>query len=65
MNITRPSEDITRIIIPFLDIDTAVFLVRLGEEYLLFDTATYDTDMTEPLPTLGWPVVAAARRELL
>lgn len=49
MNITRPSEDIIRIIIPFLDIDTAVFLVRLGEEYLLFDTATYDTDMTELL----------------
>lgn len=38
---------VTAIRVPFADIYTTVFLVRTEAGNLLFDTATYDTDITE------------------
>lgn len=44
---------VTAIRVPFADIYTTVFLVKTEAGSLLFDTATYDTDVTEIiLPTL-------------
>ena len=54
MSIEHLTPHITRIFVPFLDIYTSVFLVKTSEGALLFDTATYDSDMTEIiLPALG------------
>ena len=46
-HITPITQDITRIRVPFFDIFTTVFLVKTEKGNLLFDTATYDTDITE------------------
>ena len=46
-HITPITEHITRIRVPFEDIFTTVFLVKTPKGNLLFDTATYDTDITE------------------
>jgi len=43
--ITEVRPDIIRITIPFEDIYTTVFLIRTAEGFLLFDTATYDSDI--------------------
>ena len=43
--ITEIRPDIFRIPIPFEDIYTTVFLIRTDEGFLLFDTATYDSDI--------------------
>lgn len=44
---------VTAIRVPFADIYTTVFLVKTESGNLLFDTATYDTDITDIiLPTL-------------
>ena len=45
-HITPITEHITRIRVPFFDIFTTVFLVKTEKGNLLFDTATYDTDIT-------------------
>lgn len=53
-HITPITPEITRIRVPFFDIFTTVFLVKTDEGNLLFDTATYDTDVTEIiLPALA------------
>lgn len=44
---TQITKHITRIRVPFFDIFTTVFLVKTDKGNLLFDTATYDTDITE------------------
>lgn len=46
-HITPITEHIIRIRVPFFDIFTTVFLVKTEKGNLLFDTATYDTDITE------------------
>ena len=52
--ITKITEHITRIRVPFYDIFTTVFLVKTDEGNLLFDTATYDSDVTDIiLPALA------------
>ena len=58
--ITKITEHITRIRVPFYDIFTTVFLVKTDEGNLLFDTATYDSDVTDIiLPALASLGVAA------
>ena len=49
MDITHITPDVTRIRIPFLDVYTSVFLIGTEAGYLLFDTATYPTDIAEHL----------------
>ena len=44
---TQVTEHITRIRVPFYDIFTTVFLVKTPAGNLLFDTATYDSDITD------------------
>lgn len=52
--ITKITEHIARIRVPFYDIFTTVFLVKTNEGNLLFDTATYDSDVTDIiLPALA------------
>ena len=41
------AENIFRIVIPFEDIYTTVFLIRTENGAMLFDTATFDSDMDE------------------
>ena len=43
--ITEIRPDIFRLTIPFEDIYTTVFFIRTAAGYLLFDTATYDSDI--------------------
>ena len=50
---------ITRITIPFLDIDTAVFLIATPDGRILFDTVTYPTDIDEYILPAG-----SARRRI-
>lgn len=54
METIQLTPDITAIRVPFLDIFTTVFLVKTEAGNLLFDTATYPTDITEIiLPALA------------
>lgn len=43
--LTRVTPDIYRLVVPFLDIYTSVFVVRTEEGDLLYDTATYPEDI--------------------
>lgn len=61
MQIKEITPHITSIRVPFLDIFTTVFLVRTEKGNLLFDTATYPTDITELiLPALDGLGIGAA-----
>ena len=54
MDITQLTPYITAIRVPFIDIFTTVFLVKTESGNLLFDTATYDSDVTDIiLPALA------------
>lgn len=53
MQVTHRTPYITQLHVPFYSITTSVFLVKTEQGNLLFDTATYPTDVTELiLPTL-------------
>ena len=45
--LTFLNEDICRLTVPFLDIYTTVFFIRVPRGWVLMDTATYPTDMDE------------------
>ena len=45
--LSRLSEDIVRLTVPFLDIYTTVFFIRVPGGWVLMDTATYPTDMDQ------------------
>lgn len=49
MNIQNITDDSYRIVIPFLDIYTTVFILKTPDGVAVFDTATYDTDMDQYL----------------
>ena len=53
MQMLAETAHITRITIPFLDIDTAVFLIDTPDGRILFDTATYPTDIDEYILPAG------------
>ena len=44
MDITVINENISRLTIPYKDIYTTVYLIKCGEEYMLFDAASFDED---------------------
>ena len=53
MKIQKINENIKRLIIPYKDIYTTVYTVKFDTGYLLFDAASYDTDIDEyVLPAL-------------
>lgn len=54
------AKDIFRIQVPFLDISTTIYIVKTDEGALLFDTATYPTDMDE----YAFPVMEALGADL-
>lgn len=61
MEVRHLTPHITEIRVPFFDIYTKVFLVRTPAGNLLFDTATYPTDITDiVLPVLAAEGVGAA-----
>lgn len=43
--LTKLTPDIYRLVVPFLDIYTTVFIVKTPDGYMLFDTATYPEDI--------------------
>ena len=47
MDITRINEDIYKLVIPYYDIFTTVYTVRTPDGVLLFDTATYESDVND------------------
>ena len=49
MSIERINEYVTRVTIPYMDIYTTVYTVRTEEGYLLFDAASYDSDIDDIL----------------
>lgn len=59
-NITRITESITRVVVPFEDIYTTIFVVSTPDGVLLFDTATYPEDIDNyALPTFEKLGIAA------
>ena len=53
LDITAITPEIHRVVVPFLDIFTTVFVVRTPAGALLFDTATYPEDADNyPSPRL-------------
>ena len=46
-HIRKISDNIFRLTIPFMDIYTSVFLIKTPKGAVLFDTATYDSDVTD------------------
>ncbi len=54
------AKDIFRIQVPFLDIYTTIYVIKTDEGALLFDTATYPTDMDE----YAFPALEALGAEL-
>lgn len=46
-NLTRINENIYRLIIPYKDIFTTVYTITTNSGVLLFDAASYDTDITD------------------
>ncbi len=44
-SLTQITADIYRLVVPFEDIYTTVFFIRAGGSWVLFDTATYASDM--------------------
>lgn len=47
LNLTEVAPSIHRLVVPFLDIFTTVFVVKTPEGCVLLDTATYPTDVDE------------------
>lgn len=45
--LTKINDNIYRLTIPFMDIYTTVYSVKINDGFLLFDTATYDSDVTD------------------
>ena len=45
-NFTRINDNIFRLTVPFCEIYTTVYLIKTDDGFLLFDTATYDSDVT-------------------
>lgn len=46
-NLSKITENIYRLTVPFLDIYTTVFLIKTSEGFVLYDTATYPEDVDQ------------------
>ena len=48
-NLVKTNDNIYELTIPYKDIFTTVYIVRTARGALLFDTATYDSDVEEAI----------------
>ena len=46
-NLFKINENIYRLTVPFFDVYTTVYFVETDEGILVFDTATYDSDVED------------------